>query len=59
MYPRMIAANREMNDVLEQLDAVAPFDVSVFLSGEAARAKSLPLSDSMARAHEHGAPLSP
>ncbi len=41
MYPRMIAASREMNDVLEQLDAVAPFDVSVFLSGESGTGKEL------------------
>ena len=41
MYPRMIAASREMNDVLEQIDAVAPFDVSVFLSGESGTGKEL------------------
>ena len=41
MYPRMIAASREMNDVLEQLYAVAPFDVSVFLSGESGTGKEL------------------
>jgi len=41
MYPKLIAASREMNDVLEQLDAVAPFDVSVFLSGESGTGKEL------------------
>ena len=41
MYPRMIAVSREMNDVLEQIDAVAPFDVSVFLSGESGTGKEL------------------
>lgn len=41
MYPRMIAESREMSDVLEQIDAVAPFDVSVFLSGESGTGKEL------------------
>jgi len=39
--PVIIATSREMADVLEQLDSVAPFDVSVFVSGESGTGKEL------------------
>jgi two-component system response regulator HydG len=41
MHSRFIAVSREMREVIDQLDAVAPFDVAVFLSGESGTGKEL------------------
>jgi two-component system response regulator AtoC len=39
--PRIIAASREMRRVCDELDAVAPLDVPVFVSGESGTGKEL------------------
>lgn len=41
MSSRIIAASREMLTALEQIDAVAPFEIPVFLSGESGTGKEL------------------